>query len=71
MLRKFLSFTFCYLLVHNVVADEPSNQPRPTPLTRPEMKQMLEDMKGRKERIPTDPAAAKPRVNQPRRRPRQ
>ncbi len=59
MLRKFLSFTFCYLLVHNVVADEPSNQPRPTPLTRPEMKQMLEDMKGRKERIPTDPAAAK------------
>ncbi len=36
----------------------PADQPRPTPLTRPEMKQMLEDMKQRKERIPTEPAPA-------------
>lgn len=28
------------------------NAPRPTPLTRPEMKQLLEDMKGRTPRIP-------------------
>lgn len=33
-------------------ADPPTNQPRPTPLTRPEMKQFLEDMKARKPRIP-------------------
>jgi hypothetical protein len=30
----------------------PTNAPRPTPLTRPEMKQLLEDMKARKPRIP-------------------
>jgi alkylhydroperoxidase family enzyme len=35
-------------------ADEPASTatPRPVPLTRPEMKQYLEDMKGRKPRIP-------------------
>src|SRR6478609_7390680 len=33
-------------------ADPPTNEPRPTPLTRPEMKQFLEDMKARKPRIP-------------------
>ena len=33
-------------------ADPPANEPRPTPLTRPEMKQFLEDMKQRKPRIP-------------------
>ncbi len=32
--------------------DLPTNEPRPTPLTRPEMKQYLEDMKARKPRIP-------------------
>ncbi|MFO0923393.1 MAG: hypothetical protein U0905_12995 [Pirellulales bacterium] len=31
------------------------DQPRPTPVTRPEMKKMLEDMKGRKERFPLPP----------------
>jgi alkylhydroperoxidase family enzyme len=31
------------------------DQPRPTPVTRPEMKQMLEDMKSRSERIPLPP----------------
>lgn len=35
-----------------VAADLPTNEPRPTPLTRPEMKQYLEDMKARKPRIP-------------------
>src|SRR5215475_7873472 len=32
--------------------DEPQSSPRPVPLTRPEMKQYLEDMKARKPRIP-------------------
>lgn len=33
------------------LADD-SNQPLPVPLTRPDMKQFLEDLKGRKPRIP-------------------
>jgi alkylhydroperoxidase family enzyme len=33
-------------------ADDPASSPRPIPLTRPEMKQLLEDMKTRKPRIP-------------------
>lgn len=33
-------------------ADEPRTTPLPVPLTRPEMKQYLEDMKARKPRIP-------------------
>ncbi len=33
-------------------ADEDTSAPRPVPLTRPEMKQLLEDMKGRTPRIP-------------------
>src|SRR5215211_1238036 len=33
-------------------ADAPADSPRPIPLTRPEMKQYLEDMKARKPRIP-------------------
>jgi hypothetical protein len=36
-------------------AGEPAAQPRPVPLTRPEMKQLLEDMKSRKPRIPLPP----------------
>ncbi len=35
-----------------VRADEPTATPRPVPLTRPEMKQYLEDLKARKPRIP-------------------
>jgi AhpD family alkylhydroperoxidase len=35
-----------------VRAEEPATTPRPIPLTRPEMKQYLEDMKDRKPRIP-------------------
>jgi hypothetical protein len=33
-------------------ADEPRTTPLPVPLTRPEMKQALEDLKGRPTRIP-------------------
>jgi hypothetical protein len=34
------------------IADEQSKSPLPVPLTRPEMKQALEDLKGRKPRFP-------------------
>src|SRR6185369_130213 len=33
-------------------AEDPQATPRPIPLTRPEMKQLLEDMKSRTPRIP-------------------
>jgi len=33
-------------------AEDPADSPRPIPLTRPEMKRLLEDMKQRKPRIP-------------------
>lgn len=39
-------------LGNHVDAAESANAPRPIPLTRPEMKQFLEDMKGRNPRIP-------------------
>ena len=35
-----------------VLAEESVTAPRPVPLTRPEMKRLLEDMKNRKPRIP-------------------
>jgi hypothetical protein len=35
-----------------VRAEDPGSQPLPVPLTRPEMKQYLEDLKVRKPRIP-------------------
>jgi hypothetical protein len=35
-----------------VCGDEPADTPRPVPLTRPDMKKLLEDMKDRKPRIP-------------------
>lgn len=40
------------LAVSIASADEPKSGPRPTPVTRTEIKQQLEDMKGRKPRIP-------------------
>jgi hypothetical protein len=36
-------------------AEEPDAAPRPIPLTRPTLKEMLEDMKARKPRIPLPP----------------
>ena len=36
----------------SVLAEESVTAPRPVPLTRPEMKRLLEDMKNRKPRIP-------------------
>src|SRR5947208_6307829 len=48
------SFAFATFLMAGSLqaADDPATTPRPMPLTRPEMKQYLEDMKARKPRIP-------------------
>lgn len=43
------------LLTAGLWADEPATSPRPVPLTRPDMKQLLEDMKQRTPRIPLPP----------------
>jgi hypothetical protein len=40
------------VLCPGAFAAEPADEPLPTPLTRPEMKQALEDLKERKTRIP-------------------
>jgi alkylhydroperoxidase family enzyme len=47
-----------------VQANEPTKQtqPRPVPLTRPEMKQLLEDMKSRPNRIPLPPLTDEDKV---------
>ena len=37
------------------LGDEPASQPLPTPLTRPDMKQLLEDLKTRKPRFELPP----------------
>ena len=41
----------------------PADAPLPTPLTRPEMKQALEDLKARTPRIPLPPLTAADREN--------
>jgi hypothetical protein len=43
---------FTLLLSLTALAAERGSSPNPVPLTRPEMKQSLEDLKGRKPRIP-------------------
>ncbi len=42
----------CSLMMNDARAEDATAAPRPVPLTRPEMKEMLEDMKGRTPRIP-------------------
>jgi hypothetical protein len=50
------AITGCILsLFGQVRADEPAIKPLPTPLTRPDMKQMLEDLKTRKPRFELPP----------------
>jgi alkylhydroperoxidase family enzyme len=46
------AFSFALVALSVARGDEPGAAPRPVPLTRPEMKQLLEDMKDRKPRIP-------------------
>jgi alkylhydroperoxidase family enzyme len=50
---------FFILSTGTVRADENSSAPRPVPLTRPEMKRLLEEMKARKPRIPLPPMTEK------------
>jgi hypothetical protein len=52
VLRTFLALIVVGAATRAVGADEPANKPLPVPLTRPEMKQLLEDLKTRKPRIP-------------------
>src|SRR5206468_1480574 len=49
-MRRFAALTMGLMLATAGVAR--ADEPRPVPLTRPEMKQLLEDMKARKPRIP-------------------
>jgi alkylhydroperoxidase family enzyme len=48
----FASLALSALAAGTLLAAEPATEPRPIPLTRPEMKQFLEDMKQRTPRIP-------------------
>lgn len=53
MWTRFIAFVSFGLASPGLLAGEDStSKPRPTPLTRPEIKQLLEDMKSRKPRIP-------------------
>jgi hypothetical protein len=47
-----LGFVIGFFLPSCAHAQEPANQPLPVPLTRPEMKKALEDLKSRTPRIP-------------------
>ena len=49
---KCLLLAACLLTGSSIWADDESNAPRPVPLTRPAMKQLLEDVKFRTPRIP-------------------
>lgn len=52
-MRFVLTGLICFGMATELAqAAEPTNEPRPIPLTRPEMKQYLEDMKQRTPRIP-------------------
>ncbi len=52
MRSMFLGIVTGVMVTSVVAAADSVNAPRPVPLTRPEMKQALEDMKGRTPRIP-------------------
>ncbi|MGV3605894.1 MAG: hypothetical protein ACO1RA_05760 [Planctomycetaceae bacterium] len=51
-MRKFALALLCFPMMNLVMADEPVSLPRKVPTTRPEMKQMLEELKKRPLRIP-------------------
>jgi hypothetical protein len=51
-MRSFFTLLVLASLAAPAPAAEPASEPRPIPLTRPEMKQFLEDMKQRTPRIP-------------------
>ncbi len=51
-LKQLFAALLCATASAPIFAEDPNQTARPIPATRPEMKQLLEDMKGRKERIP-------------------
>lgn len=51
-MRLLISFLVATAVSTSAVRADETNAPRPIPLTRPDMKQFLEDMKSRKSRIP-------------------
>lgn len=51
-MRKFVLSLWCLSAPSFLLADEPVKLPRPVPVTRPEMKHLLEDLKNRPQRIP-------------------
>jgi hypothetical protein len=51
-MRMAFVLTIALTLGGVLLADEPSSTPRPIPVTRPEIKRLLEEMKQRKPRIP-------------------
>lgn len=51
-MHKLALALLCFPIVNLALADEPVTLPRKVPTTRPEMKQMLEDLKKRPLRIP-------------------
>jgi hypothetical protein len=57
-LSKCLFLFLPFGLADVVVADDSGELPRPIPLTRPEMKEFLEDLKVRKPRIPLPESTA-------------
>jgi hypothetical protein len=60
-MRPFVIVAFGLAAAH-VRAAEPGDRPLPVPLTRPEMKQSLEDLKDRKPRIPLPPLTEEDRA---------
>jgi AhpD family alkylhydroperoxidase len=54
-MRLLTTVAFGLLAVNGLRAGDPADAPRPIPLTRPTMKELLEDMKSRTPRIPLPP----------------
>ena len=54
-MRLFTTLACGLLAAAALRAGDPADAPRPTPLTRPTMKELLEDMKSRSPRIPLPP----------------
>jgi len=54
-MKLLTALTTAAALAAGALAEEPRSTPRPTPLTRPDMKVLLEEMKQRTPRIPLPP----------------
>src|SRR6516165_1482100 len=54
-MRLLTTVAFGLVAVNGLRAGDPADAPRPIPLTRPTMKELIEDMKSRTPRIPLPP----------------